>query len=214
VVRALVGDDVLGDTEAPLRGELLERRLPVQPRAERGGGVDERVEEAVDERRGGLDAAGEVDGADDGLDGVGDDRGLLATAGGLLATTELDVVAEPDRPADLGERAGVDDGGAQLRQPTLGEVGVLQVQRLGDDDAEDRVTEELEALVRRQATVLVGVRAMGESPLEELGVQDRIPERLAQLGIVRGGGQRTRPLRISAAGTGQRTWRRSARAPY
>jgi hypothetical protein len=75
---------------------------------------------------------------------------------------------------------------------------VLEIERLGDDDAEHGVPEELESLVRRQAAVLVGVRAMGESPLEELGVQDRIPERLAQLGIVRGGGQRTLPLRISA----------------
>jgi hypothetical protein len=75
---------------------------------------------------------------------------------------------------------------------------VLEIQRLGDHDAEDGVAEELQPLVRRQATVLVGERAVGERALEELGVQDRIPERLAQLGIVRVGGQWTMPLRINA----------------
>ena len=41
--------------------------------------------------RGALEAAGEVDRADHRLDGVGQDRGLLAAAGGLLAAAELDV---------------------------------------------------------------------------------------------------------------------------
>ena len=86
--------------------------------------------------------------------------------------------------ADLGEGAGVDDGGAQLGQPALGEVGVGEVERLGDDHAEHRVAEELQALVGRQAAVLVGVGAVRQGALEQLGVQDGIPERRAQLGVV------------------------------
>ena len=123
----------------------------------------------------------EVDRADHRLDGVGEDRGLVAAAGRLLAAAELDVLAEADAAADLGQRAGVDDRGAQLGQPALGEVGVGAVERLGDDDAEHRVAEELQALVGRQAAVLVGVRAVGEGALEQLGVQDGIPERCSQL---------------------------------
>ena len=126
---------------------------------------------------GDLDAAAEVDGADHGLDGVGEDRGLVAAAGGLLAAAELDVLAEPDGAADLGQRAGVDDRRAQLGQPALGEVGVGDVEGLGDDDAEHGVTEELQPLVGRQPAVLVGVGAVGQGALEQLGVQDRIPER-------------------------------------
>ena len=78
------------------------------------------------------------------------------------------------RAADLGQRAGVDDGGAQLGQLALGEVRVGAVERLGDDHAEHRVAEELQALVGRQAAVLVGVRPVRQGALEQLGVQDRI----------------------------------------
>ncbi len=192
VVRALVLDDVLGDTEPVLGGELLEGGLPVQAGAQgrrrpRCSGSKSRcttiaevskppplrwtapiTASTVSER---IDA-------------------LLAAAGRLLAAAELDVVADADAAADLGQRAGVDDGGAQLGQPALGEVRVGAVEGLGDDHAEHRVTEELEALVGRQATVLVGVRAVRESALEQLGVQLRIPERRAELGVV---GQRSGP---------------------
>ena len=94
----------------------------------------------------------------------------------------------PMRAADLGQRAGVDDRGAQLGQPALGEVRVGPVERLGHDDAEHRVAQELQALVGRQAAVLVGVRPVGEGALEQLGIQLRIPERCSQLAVV---GQRT-----------------------
>ena len=187
MVGALVVDDVLRDAEAVLGGELLQRGLPVEGGAERRGGLDERVEELVHEHRGDLDAAGEVDGADQRLDGVGEDRGLVATAGALLAATELDVLAEPDAAADLGERPGVDHGGAQLGQPALGQVGVLGVERLGDDDTEDRVTEELEPLVGGQSAVLVGERPVRQGTVEQPGVQNGIPERGTQLGVVRQG---------------------------
>ena len=170
-----------GTPEVVLGGELLERGLPVQAGAERGGGLDQRVEEPVHDLGGHLDAAAEVDGADHGLDGVGEDRRLVAAAGGLLAAAELDVLAEPDAAADLGQRAGVDDRGAQLGQPALGEVGVGEVEGLGDDDAEHGVTEELQPLVGRQPTVLVGVRAVGQGALEQLGVQDGFPEGCAEL---------------------------------
>ena len=91
VVGALVLDEVLGDAETVLGGELLERGLPVEPGTHRGGRLDQRVEEQVDDLGGALEPAGEVDRADHGLDGVGEDRGLLAAAGGVLAATELDV---------------------------------------------------------------------------------------------------------------------------
>ena len=84
------------------------------------------------------------------LDGVGQDRGLVATAGGLLAAAELDVLAEPDLPGDVGEGARVDHRGPQLGQAALAEVRVDAVERLGDHDPEHGVPEELQALVGRQ----------------------------------------------------------------
>ncbi|GAA4678530.1 hypothetical protein GCM10023226_14790 [Nocardioides nanhaiensis] len=79
-----------------------------------------------------------------------------------------------------------------------------QVERLGDDDAEHRVAEELQPLVGGQPTVLVGEGAVREGTLEQLGVQDGVPERRAQLDVLV-------ELRL---GVGQSTWRRSDRAPY
>jgi hypothetical protein len=68
------------------------------------------------------------------------------------------------------------------------------VQRLGHDDAEHRVAQELQALVGRQTAVLVGEGPVCEGALEQLGIQLRIPERCSELDVV---GQRT--------GSGQRT---------
>ena len=69
---------------------------------------------------------------------------------------ELDVLPEPDLLGHAGQRPRVDHGRAQLGQPALGQVGVSEVERLGDHDPEHRVAEELQALVGGQPTVLVG----------------------------------------------------------
>ena len=201
VVGAVVLDDVLGDAEAVLGGQLLQGGLPVQAGAQRGRGLDERVEQQVDDVGRRLEAAAEVHRTDHRLDGVGEDRGLSAAAGRLLAAAELDVVTDTDVPADHGQRAGVDHGGPELGQSTLGQVRVGAVERLGHDDAEHRVAQELQALVGRQSAVLVGVRAVREGALEELGLQDRIPERGTQLGVV---GQRTGTVRGPDGGRRER----------
>ncbi len=51
----------------------------------------------------GLDAGRLVDRADDGLDGVGEDRVLVAAPGALLTPAEVDEVPEPERAPDVGE---------------------------------------------------------------------------------------------------------------
>jgi hypothetical protein len=85
---------------------------------------------------------------------------------------------------------------------------VEQVERLGDDDAEHGVAEELEALVGREAAMLVGVRAVRQRAVEQLGVEVRIPKRTPQVVVDADG-------RMPGSGVrDQRTWRRSALAPY
>ncbi len=208
VVGTVVGEDVLGDTETVLGRELLQRRLPVEAGPHRGGFLDQRVEEAVDDRGGRLDPATEVHRADHGLDGVGEDRGLVTSAGRLLAAPELDVVAEPDPDRHHCQGPCVDDGGAQLGEPTLGQVGVHEVESLGHHDPEHGVAEELEPLVGGQPAVLVGERAMRQGALKELGVQDRIPELRAQLCVVADDGLASRRLRGPGdARRGRRTGR-------
>ena len=114
-----------------------------------------------------VEAAVEVDRAEQRLEGVGQDRGLVAAAGALLAAAEPDVAAEVELAAHLGQRAHVDHRGAQLGQLALGQVGVVAVERVGDDQAEHGVAEELQPLVGRQAAVLVGVGAVGQRPLQQ-----------------------------------------------
>ena len=58
VVRAGLGDEVLGDAHRGARGELLQAGLPVQAGAEGRGLLDQRVEEPVDQVGGGVEAAG------------------------------------------------------------------------------------------------------------------------------------------------------------
>ena len=199
VVRALVLDEVLGHTEVVRGAELLQARLPVQPGAHRGGRLQHGVEEQVHQGGCALEAAGEVDGPDQRLDGVGEDRGLLSSAGGLLALAQEDVRPEVDGERDLGERPRVHHGSPQLGQPALGEVGMGQVERLGDDHAEHRVAEELQALVGRQVAVLVGVGPVREGKRQQLGIQRGITECVAQLAGV------GRPCRCQSVARGQRT---------
>src|SRR3712207_4325793 len=85
VVGAVVVHPVGGGAEAPGGAELLQAGLPVQAGAAGGGLDQQRVEQPVDQVRGRLEAAPEVDGADQRLEGVGEDRVLLPPAGGLLA---------------------------------------------------------------------------------------------------------------------------------
>ena len=90
------------------------------------------VEQLVDDPVGGVEAVLEVDGAEQRLERVGEDAGLVPAAGGLLAAAEQQVGAEPvraDAAGDVGQRAHVHDRGAQLGQLALGEVGVLAVER-------------------------------------------------------------------------------------
>ena len=112
----------------------------------------------------------EVDRADQRLERVGEDRVLVAAAGGLLAAAEQQVradaaVAEP--AGDAGQRGHVDHGGTQLGQLALGEVGLAAVELVGDDQAEHRVAQELQALVGGQAAVLVRERPVGQRQAEQ-----------------------------------------------
>ena len=74
-------------------------------------------------------------------------------------------VAEP--PGDAGQRRHVDDRGTQLGQLPLGEVRLAAVELVGDDEAEHRVAEELQALVGRQPAVLVGEGPVGQRQPEQ-----------------------------------------------
>lgn len=174
VVRSGALDPVLGHAETERGGQLLEAGLPVQGGAPTGRLGHQRVEEPVDHDPGGVQPVLEVDGAQQRLQGVGEDARLVPATGGLLALAEQQVRAEAVRAqatGHVGERPHVDHARPQLRQLPLGQVRVVVEQRRGDHHAEDRVAEELQPLVRRQATVLVRVRAVGQRAFQQVRFQ-------------------------------------------
>ena len=83
---------------------------------------------------------------------------------------------------------------------------------LGDHQTEHRVAEELQALVGRQTTLLVRVRAVGQGMLEQLGV-DTHPE-LDKQRLRRRAGPSPAPTRSRPADQDSRTCRRPLRGPY
>lgn len=171
MVRPVLGDAVLGHAEFRGRGELLQAGLPVQTGAEQRGTLQQRVEQPVDQLAGGVETVLEVDRADQRLGGVGEDARLLPATGHLLAPAQVEVRAEPVVPEGGGharEGVHVHDARPQLGELPLGQLGVVAVQPLGDDDREHRVAEELQPLVGGQSAVLVRVRAVGERQGEEL----------------------------------------------
>ena len=107
--------------------------------------------------------------ADDGLEGVGQDRGLVPAAGHLLAAAEPHVGAEVELAGHPGQGPHLDYRGPQLGQLPFGQVRVVAEQGVGHDQAEDGVAEELQPLVRRGVVVLVGEGAVGQSTFERRG---------------------------------------------
>ena len=77
----------------------------------------------------------QIDCAQQGFNSVGQDARLVGAAGVLLTLAQQQVGAETvigQMPANVGQRMGVDDAGAQLGQVALGAVGVSVVELLGD----------------------------------------------------------------------------------
>src|SRR5690606_11094786 len=149
-----------GLVEVPGR-QLLQPALEVLAARPAGVGLgDPAAEQPHDEGVGLLHPGGHVDGAEHRLEGVGEDRGLLPTARLLLPLAEQQVLAEAELVGHLGERHRVDDRLADVGELALAEVGVGVEGVVGDDQPEDGVAEELEALVRLVAGVLGAPRAV------------------------------------------------------
>ena len=115
MIRAALLHVVLGHAEQLCRGQLLQRRLPVKASAQPRRQGDHRVEEPVYQGVRSRQAEVEVDGADHGLERVGQDRGLVPAASALLALAEVHVVAQPEAPGHAREGAHVHHRSAQLR---------------------------------------------------------------------------------------------------
>src|SRR5699024_3682856 len=103
--------------EAGLGALLLEAGLPVQRGPQGGDDAQSIADDALHDLARDLESVREVDGPEDRLHGVREDRVLVATARELLALTEPKVCSEPPGPevaGDVGEDVGVDQARADL----------------------------------------------------------------------------------------------------
>ena len=66
-----------------------------------------------------------------------------ASAGGLLALSEVEVAAEPELAGYVGEGRAHHECGAGASKGALVEAGVHDVELVGDDPSEEGVAEEL-----------------------------------------------------------------------
>ena len=112
------------------------------------------------------------------LVGIGEQRGLVATAVRLFASPQAQRGAQIDLTCPLGQRGLTDHLRAQERQVAFAAVGTVTHQKLGDEQAQDRVAEKLQALVVRliTATAFVGVAAMGQRRQQEPTIGKAVPE--------------------------------------
>ncbi len=127
-----------------------------------------------------LDTGIEVERAEDRLDRIRQDRGLVGTTGDGLTTTESEVRTQVDLAGHVGQRPGVHELGSTLGQRALGEVGLGPVQVVGHDEAQHAVAQELKPFVRLEATVLGAPRPVPEREIEQVGVGEPMVEPMGQ----------------------------------
>lgn len=183
MVGPVLGVDEVARVAAPLALRVLEEgALEVEVGTVGGDFLEVRQEVGGDERPGRLEAAVEVDGAEDRLEGVPEDRGARASAGEVFLAAEVEEVADADGAAFFGEDGLADEEGLDLGEVALTLVAVAFEEVLGDDEVEDGVAEEFEALVGGDALLLVrvDVRSVPESAVEEAGVVEPVMQAFLQ----------------------------------
>jgi hypothetical protein len=140
-------------------------------------------------RRAAFIPPSEVDGPDEALEHVGQDRlgGRLLPPHPLARDQEL---LEPELTRDLRAGAPRDDHRLDPREVPFERFGEVQVQRLADDRPEDRVPQELQPLVRGES--MVGARGVRERLAQVVQVAELVVQRLLaeveQFGGAEGGG--------------------------
>ena len=155
--------------------ELLQQRLVVAARIAGRGRFDLRTEVREHEFARRLDAAVEIDRRDQRLEHVGQHR----RRHGRMRRhpfAQHQKLAQPKRLADLRARLPADDDRLELRQVAFELLGKLLEQLLADDQAEDRVAEKLQPLVRRQP--MIGPGGVRQRRVQQLRIAKPIAEPL------------------------------------
>jgi hypothetical protein len=135
-------------------------------------GVEPRRHQPVHQGLGGGHAPVEVDGADHGLHGVGEDRRPLPARPWRASPLPSSRTSPMPRSEAISASAGAaDHRGAHPRQLTLGRHrGCKDVDVVGDHEAEHRVAQELQALVGSGTRRVRRTRNDGSAPGPAVGI--------------------------------------------
>jgi len=169
------------DPEAVL-GDLLEAGLVVLVEDLDGARIEQGHKEPADEIAHGVEAPVAVNGGDNRLERVCQQRALHPAAGDVLAAAEKQVVAQVKLPGQPGQGLFVDDGGADLGEIPFRAVRVLPHQHVADAQGENGIAEKLEPLVvlLQKLRVLVRVGAVREGAIQKGRVPEPVPQGLLE----------------------------------
>jgi hypothetical protein len=137
-----------------------------------GGQLDQAgFEPAQHDLAAGLEACVEMDSSDDGFDRVGKD-GIAAVATALhLARPQFQAFAQFQPARQLRERRFAHQAGPRAGQGAFVGLGPTLVERLGDDQVDQGITEELQAFVVRRSGA-----AVPEGLLQQFGLFETVAE--------------------------------------
>lgn len=122
-------------------------------------------------------AAVEEDGAEEGFVGVGEVGGTVAAAGGFFAAGKDEVFAKSEAFGLGGEGAAVDHLGAGFGERAFADAGEAGVEFAGEDEAEDRVAEEFQALVvRNDSGRFMCNGGVGKGEFQQVGLLELVAE--------------------------------------
>ncbi len=181
VIGAGVSHRVDGQVIEPPSAQLLQPGLVVLAARTDGGLGDPRPEEAHDEILGGVPSLVDVDRSDDRLGGVRQYGRLLPAPGGVLTLAEQQGDTEAELQGHVGQRRGVDDRGPDLGQLPFRQVGIGPEQELGDDEAENRIAQELEAFVGPDPGVFGAPRPMRQRLDGQRNIANDPPQAIGQV---------------------------------
>ena len=186
VIGSLVVHLVGGQGKAETGGELLQLVLRVAEATLRRDVRDRTGEEIDDETRSSVYPDRQVDGRDDRFEAVRQDRVLASAPRALLTLAKEHRLTHAQVGGDRRQSLRTDYRGSKPCEIAFGQVGERAVEVIGDHEAQDGVTEELQAFVGWNSARLRAVRTVGKR-LAKQDVVDRVPtERRAQLPSSRG----------------------------
>ena len=164
------------DRQRPALGlqQFLKAGFGVFARLLRAQIVQSRREDGEHRLAAGLQPQVQRDGADKGLEGVGENGIAAAPAGVLFAATEAQVLAQFDVAGQRGQRAALDKRHAQAAElPFIG-PGKAAIQALADGVTQGAVAEELQAFIVARAYAAMRQRLCQERFIVQTAAKDAL----------------------------------------